>query len=266
MDDIILDIKNKLQIEIDEIEKYDDGTTDSLVFSVNKKYLIKTMTESELNYQIEFFKYYNQNKWFQDLVYVNKELGYICFLFIDGLNLKKIKLDPKKIVDELYQITRSYVKYNADFYGYLEYSKNDPYEFLLSEIEYAKEKISNIDATKVYIALNNLKKYKISKYLLHGDFGAHNFLIENNTLRVIDPYPLVFDPLYDFYFAVLSSSLLFVEIDYLLKFSDRDIEYKKNLFIIVFYIRLSRSYMYDKENFNVYLNIYNNLENYLWKK
>ena len=261
MDIIIENIKEKLNVKINNIGSFNDGTTNSLVFCINHKYLIKTIDKEELDNQIKFLEFYKDNKYFQDIIYVNKKLSFICFKYIKGLKIKDININPLIFIKKIYFITKSYKEIDSDFYGYLNYKSNTSYEFLISEIEYAKDKIPFIDDSKVYHALNNLNKYKVCKYLLHGDFGVHNFLIDKNIIKVIDPYPLVFDPLYDFYFACLSSSLLFINFDYLLKFYDRDINYKKNLLLIVFYIRMSRSYIYDKEHFNNYLDIYNNMEN-----
>ena len=259
MDNILEDICLKLNIKIESIESYKDGATNSLVFSINNKYLIKTMNNSELKIQKEFFDYYLDNPFFQKIIYLNDKLNYICFKFIEGNKFKNINYDIKKIIDEIYNITKSYKKIDVDYYGYLDYKVKIPYEFLLSEIEYASSKIPNINKDKVYESLDIVKNYQIAKYLLHGDFGVHNFLFSNDKLKVIDPMPLVFDPLYDFYFAVLSSNFLFNDMDDIYKYYDRDLIYKKNLLLIVFYIRMSRAYVYDKEHFEDYLKIYKKL-------
>ena len=257
MEELLNDVKQNLKIEIKSIKHYTDGTTESLVFSINEKYLIKKIDPQDYFNQIIFFEYYSKSSSFSKLIYGNHRLSYICFEFIKGEKLWKEKmLDPTLIISNIYSITKEYLPYDSTFYGYLNYPNKTPYEFLKSEIEYAKEKIKEIDSSKVYEALETLKNYEIPKYLLHGDFGVHNFLLEQNRLRVIDPMPLVFDPLYDFYFAVLSSSFLLLDTKYLLSFYDRPMKYKKNLFLIVFYIRMSRAFMYDKDHFKEYQDRY----------
>jgi len=262
MEKILINLEKKLKIKVKHIEKYHDGTTNALVFCVNNTYLIKKMSRKELNTQILFFDFYKDNNYFQKIVYVNKRLCFICFRYLNGILFNKNKqINKLKIIDEIYSIVKSYKKVNNNFYGYLEYPKISAIDFLKSEIEYAKEKLKklNIDDSKVYIALNKFKNIKIDKYLLHGDFGVHNFLINNKYLRVIDPMPLVFDPLYDFYFAILSSNLLFVDLSYIFKYFNHDLNYKKNLLLIVFYIRMSRAYLYDVDHFKDYLRIYETL-------
>ena len=263
MKEIIEDVKLKLNIKIENITSFNDGTTNSLVFSINNKYLIKMMSKEELLNQKIFFDLYYDNKYFQKVIYYNEELNYICFNFIEGVKFKN-NYDSNLALNEIYNITSSYKKYKSDYYGYFDYPCKTAYDFLLSEVEYAKEKIEFIDNSKVYSSLNYFKNIKVSKYLLHGDFGVHNFIVSNNSIKVIDPMPLVFDPLYDFYFASLSSTFSFKNIKMILDYYDRDIDYKKNLFIIVFYIRMSRAFVYDKEHFNDYLELYRECED-LWK-
>ncbi len=97
------------------------------------------------------------------------------------------------------------------------------------------------------------------QYLLHGDFGTHNFLIEDGKIRVIDPMPAVGDYLYDFYFALLSNVSIFLELsaDYIYSFfTDRDLEYKKALTIVALYVRMSRAALYDKDRLQSYIQLY----------
>ena len=75
---------------------------------------------------------------------------------------------------------------------------------------------------------------------------------------IIDPMPVVGDWLYDFYYAVLSSKKIFMntEMDSIIQAFDVDYTYQISLFTSVLFIRLSRAYVYDKENFETYLNAY----------
>lgn len=262
---IIEDISFRLKINIDKnkINYFTDGSTDSIVFSIDNKYLIKTVDELTLKTQVEFFNLY-KNDYFQKIIYYNEKLKYICFEYIQGNLFKNEKhIDYNDITTQIYNIVSNYKKYDYDNYGYLFEDHKSWYEFLKSEVEYSKKSIEslNIDISKVENALKIIKKYKVDKYLIHGDFGVHNFLINKSNIKVIDPMSVVGDYLYDFYFALLSSANIIknIKIDDMLNFFDRNINYKKSLFIIVFYIRMCRCYIYDKDNFNVYLKTYNNL-------
>jgi fructosamine-3-kinase len=98
------------------------------------------------------------------------------------------------------------------------------------------------------------------QYLMHGDFGTHNFLLEaDGTIRVIDPMPMVGDRVYDFYFAVLSNVGIFRNLgeDYLAQFfSDVDLRYRRALMTIALYVRMSRAAYYDNEHLPDYEKLY----------
>ena len=258
---IISDIEKKLNIEFDKsnVHYFTDGATDSIVFAIDNKYLIKTVDELTYKVQLEFLSNYN-NDYFQKLVYSNNKLSYLCYEYIDGCKMCKLNnVDINDIIKQIYNITSSYKKYEYDGYGYLfdDYKKSW-YQFLFDEVNYSKQEIENISMSKVEIALDTIKKYVIDKYLIHGDFGTHNFLINNNQIKVIDPMGVIGDYLYDFYFAIFSDSLIFTktDLDYILSFYDNDLEYKKALLTIVVYIRMSRAHKYDINNFDKYVELY----------
>ena len=71
--------------------------------------------------------------------------------------------------------------------------------------------------------------------------------------------PVVGDYLYDFYFSIFSDTDIFTTttIEELLKYYDREIEVKKAMITITFFIRMSRAFVYNKEKFDTYLKYYN---------
>lgn len=259
VDLILHDIEQKLQITInkDTIIYYTDGATDSVVFSIDKKYLIKTVDEITLKNQIEFLKIYNDLDCFQKVILFNKELGYICFEYIEGTKYNKTIVDAKDAINQIYGIVSNYKSIDYNSYGYLrEDTHNNWSDFLKKEVEYSREAINKLDFSmeKVNNALRNICSKNVEKYLIHGDFGTHNFLVSNGKILVIDPMPVVGDYLYDFYFAIFSNVNIFskVDVEYILNFGDYDLEYKKDLMNVVFFIRMCRAWVYDKEHFDIY--------------
>jgi hypothetical protein len=262
MNDLIKqDIEEKLNLKFDEqdINYFTEGATDSVVLSINDKYLIKTVDENTLKVQEEFLNEYKSD-FFQKIIYVNKELLYICYEFIEGEKFNKSKVSVDKLIKDLYTITSNYSLYDYDGYGYLfsDYGKTWR-QFLEDEVIYSKQEIEDINIDKVMKALDIIQKYPVKQYLIHGDFGTHNFLFNNDELKVIDPMGVVGDYLYDFYFSILSNSKIFLNVDInkVLEFFNRDIEYKRALFLVVLYIRMSRAHHYDIDNFEKYLKLYN---------
>lgn len=253
IDNIINDIEKKLDINInkDKIKYFNDGVSSSIVFKYDK-YLIKTTNEKELDAYIEFFNQYKLDC-FQKIICYSKELSYICFDFIEGSLFKENKLDPKDVVKQLYEITSNYKEYNYDAYGYLEEEKFTWHDFLMDE-SYREEDSKKIDYSKLFDKFDVIDKYDSPKYLIHGDFGTHNFIVNNKKIYAIDPIPLVGDYLYDFYFAIFTDVKIFkdLDVDFILSFFDRDYEYKKALMTICFYIRFRRTFKYNPEDVKTY--------------
>ena len=163
-------------------------------------------------------------------------------------------------MEQVYNIVNNYKEYNHDYYGYLYEDEKTWYEFLKDEVEYSNKKMqeANINLDKVNNALKIIKEYTTPKYLIHGDFGVHNFIVNNNHIHIIDPMPVVGDYLYDFYFSLYSDTDLFtnLNIEEILSYFDRDIKIKKALLTIIFFIRMSRAYVYDKPFFHLYTKYY----------
>ena len=263
MNDFIkADIENRLKIKIDdcEIHYFTEGATDSTVFSIHNKYLIKTFKETEFDIQVEFLNKY-KNKYFQKIIYMNKDLLYICFEFVEGTKFKIDDINIEQVLNDVYNICSHYELVDYDGYGYLDGELNKSWkDFLFEEIIYSKSEITNVDISKIFNALDVIQKYKCDKYLIHGDFGTHNFLINNGEIRVIDPMGVIGDYLYDFYFALLSNKDLFMNIslERILSYFDKEMEYKKALLYIVIYIRMSRAHKYDINSYANYLELFNN--------
>lgn len=254
IDNIIIDLEDKLGIKIDKsnIKYFNDGVSGSIVFKYDK-YLIKTTDIKELEAYLEFFNLYKQDC-FQKVICYNKELLYICFNFIEGELFRNNPIDSKDFVNQVYDITKNYKEYDYDAYGYLEEDKMSWLDFLKDE-SYREEDKIDIDYSLLFDSYKIIEKYDVNKYLTHGDFGTHNFIVNNNKIYVIDPIPLVGDPLYDFYFSIFTDANVFknLDVNYILSFyNDRDYEYKKALMIICFFIRLRRSSKYNPEDLPIY--------------
>ena len=257
MKNILEDIKEKLNIEFtnEDIHEFSEGKSEAKVFSICDKYLIKCSNEYDLNV-IETFLSKEENKYFQKLYYVNHELGYACISFLPGKKYDG-SLDLDYYINTVYDITTNYKKIDYEGFGYLNDDHKTWPEFLTSEIDYSNSITvgENLDDSAVREAINIISEYTIEPFLMHGDFGTHNFIINDNKLYVIDPMGIVGDPLYDFYFACFSDPDIYTKLDLseLLKFYDRDIRYKKAMMIVQFYIRLCRTYKYAREDYPTYI-------------
>lgn len=258
---IFADIYKKLGVDLSREKPvfYTDGATESRVFSINDKYLIKITSRETVRTQSEFLQKVSHPA-FQKLLCFDVDLHYECYEFIEGKHYTKAPLEAREAINQLAGIVNSYPEYKHDGYGFLENEKLSWREFLLDEIEYAKKRIPDISQERVLKALVIAGANNPRQYLMHGDFGAHNFLISNDVIRAIDPMPMVGDKIYDFNFAILSNVRIFSELGlgYILSFfDDYDKEYKKALLTIALYVRMSRAAAYDKDNLGRYIELYN---------
>ena len=257
---VIADISTKLNIDLAGIEPnyYTDGATDATVFSLANKYLVKITDLNTIRTQAEFLKE-NPNGVFQDLLCSDEELGYECFEFVDGVHYDGSLIDAKVATEQIAEIVRNYRKYPHEGYGFLNEEHVTWRAFLLDEIEYARRTIPEVSTEKVMSALEVAGAEEPEQYLMHGDFGTHNFLLENGKIRVIDPMPVVGDYLYDFYFALLSNVEIFTRLgaDYIYGFfPERELSYKRAILTVALYVRMSRAATYDKENLPAYFDLY----------
>lgn len=257
---VIADIEQRLGADLSGVVPhfYSDGATDATVFNLADKYLVKITDLNTIRTQAEFLQE-NPNDVFQSLLCSNEKLGYECFEFIDGIHYDEGLIDAKVATEQIAEIVRNYRKYPHDGYGFLNEEHVSWRAFLLDEIEYARRTIPNVSTEKVMSALEVAGRENPEQYLLHGDFGTHNFLLEGDKIRVIDPMPVVSDYLYDFYFALLSNVEIFTRLgaDYIYSFfPERDGSYKRAILTVALYVRMSRAATYDKKNLPAYFDLY----------
>ena len=258
---VVRDIERQLDCSMRDLAPtfYSDGATDATVFSLGGKYLVKMTNLETVQTQKTFLDAVPEGR-FQKLLCSNESLGYECFEFIDGAHYSDAPLEAHEAVEQIAEIVRQYPEYEHDGYGFLGEEKPTWREFLLDEIEYAAQRIREVSQEKVMAALETVGNYAPKQYLMHGDFGTHNFLVSDGKIRVIDPMPVVGDRLYDFFFAILSDTDIFAElgIDYYMDnfFDGYKPEYMKALLIIALYVRMSRAAVYDEENLGKYKKLY----------
>ena len=256
------DIEKKIGVSLcdEELKFYYDGSTDSIVFNVLDKYIVKITNERTVRNQ-QLFLSKNTHPAFQHLLCSDEKLHYECFEFIDGVHYSSHPIEKRQATEQLAKIVQSYAKFPHEGYGFLDDEKATWADFLLDEIDYAKRRIPSISQARVMAALDVVREFpEPEQYLMHGDFGAHNFLSEGGqTIRVIDPMPMVGDRMYDFYLAVLSNVAIFRDLgeEYLMQFfADADLRYRRALMVIALYVRMSRAAHYDNEHLPDYERLY----------
>ena len=249
---IINEVLKKVNEPYIEHIYFTDGA-DSRVMLLNNKYLIKQNNLNSIKAEIEFFES-TFSTFFQKIVYYPQNFEYVVYNFIPGKPMKKIT-NSKEIISKILEITKTFSYSSKPGFGYLGEEFNTWEEFLNHEA-FHRQNIDDIDKSKIQNAIKLLENYPFGKKLIHGDLGTHNF-IENNGkfVGIIDPQPILGDPLYDILFAICSNVGLLdtYSLDELYILINEPKEKIKAMLIVVLYARISRALKYHPNDIPFYL-------------
>lgn len=258
-------VLKKLDIPYESVKYFSDGVS-SRVFLLNDHYLVKQNTPTLLKAETVFLNQMNSNI-FQKIVYADNNYDFVVYDFIPGDMMKKVD-DINETLKSIVNITSKYPKYTGKGFGFLNEEFNSWSEFLEDEIKYSSKTVYPYikNNNNVYKCINILEKYPFEKKLLHGDFGTHNFVKVNGKLAgIIDPMPIIGDPLYDSLFAMVSNKdfLSSLSLENLVKLTNEPKEKLKAMLTIVTYSRISRCIKHQPDDVETYIKFWDklNLEN-----
>ncbi len=212
---IIEELKNKQIIQplIKEFDILKGGTTSQIFLLYDDSqplYVIKLNDAITLEAETKFLKFYNHVELLPRLIYVDPLYRYIVYTFINGEtnyptgNKQSILQTLVKDFIHFYQP----IKHNG--FGYMDEPVQTWTEFLRNSATESKNIIGAILSEEDHhfilqlIDRNRLKER--GQYLLHGDCGIHNFIFYKGHLHgIIDPTPIIGDPIYDLIYAFCSS-------------------------------------------------------------
>ncbi len=256
---VIKKVLNKLDIPYESHKYFNDGHS-SKVFLLNDHYLVKQNKQSLLKAEVQFLNL-NNSKVFQKIVYADSNYDFVVYDFIQGNMMKSVD-DIEDTLKSIFKITSNYKNYTGYGFGYLNEKFESWSKFLDDEIKYSSLTVNPYipDNSNVYKCINILEKYPFDKKLLHGDFGTHNFVKENGKLiGVIDPMPIIGDPLYDLLFAIVSNKdiLKNITLEKIYSLANEPKEKINAMLTIVLYSRIARCIKYQPQDIDTYLNYWN---------
>ncbi|WP_019244277.1 MULTISPECIES: phosphotransferase [Bacillus] len=217
--DIILQLVQKGIFKENELsyKKLDGGTSSHIVIIediAKQQYILKCNESSIIQEEIQFLHFYQDICYFPKVLYRDSSFEYFIYHFLKGSTIQAHK--NKKAV--LVQLTENVFNYykplsTINGWGWTNYPCSSWHEFSQNEVASVEEIIgshllNSEDIKLVHNIMKRLeKKHSLQQpYLLHGDCGFHNFLFIDETISgVIDPMPLIGDPLHDLLFAFCSS-------------------------------------------------------------
>jgi hypothetical protein len=206
--------KHILKQEGYNIKTLTGGTTSKLFMLESQdspKLILKFNKPRVIQSEVYFLKKYEDIQIFPKVLYVAETFNYMLYSYVEGLtnypgNNKAAIL--KNIVHAVINHYKPVPDYKG--WGWIDEPTDSWGDFLLNEVEYAKDSVNQVLNQENEILVRKLIEkfmvYEGEAFLLHGDLGIHNFLFQDNIISgVIDPTPVLGYPLYDLIYAFCSS-------------------------------------------------------------
>ncbi|MEJ9112030.1 aminoglycoside phosphotransferase family protein [Bacillus paramobilis] len=187
-----------------------NGGTTSTVYLLDEKYVVKLNEAEVIREEAHFLSFYEGNTLFSKLLYKEPLHTYIVYSFLEGSTWceqghKRSTL--RTLVKEV--INKYKIVPEADGWGWKENPVQSWNKFLTTNVMEAYENVRRYISEEEYrtvLKLANRDAGVNQPFLLHGDFGFHNFIFRENRLHgVIDPLPVLGEPLYDLIYAFCST-------------------------------------------------------------
>jgi len=213
--------------------------------------------------EVEFLEINKGIPYFQKISYVDDSGEFVVYEFIPGERVETVD-KTKVLLNTLYDVVSQYHVHHGEGYGYLENPQESWAKFLYDQFSAVHEELKRHipDTEPLTSALDIVCEYPFKKKLLHGDFGVHNFIFHEEELAgIIDPTPIIGDPLYDLIFAVCSEVhfLKSVSVKQIAKLTGEPERKVLNLLIIVLYCRISTCLYWHPHDLEEYLEIWEKL-------
>lgn len=235
-----------------------------LLESAGRKYVVKGNTEAVIRSEVDFLRYYEGLHMMPELLYTDALYQYIVYAFIEGeAEYRGGKKEVLKIL--VSQLINHYRPAKNNGWGWVDEPSDSWQDFQTKEVAYAHPIIGSHLEDEVHAFIANLSlhsTFKGSRYLLHGDCGMHNFIFSEGILHgVIDPTPVIGDPVYDLIYAFCSSpedltKETVLEGFQLLRVGQAGEQELFEQILIALYIRLETCLRHHPEDFREYINAF----------
>jgi fructosamine-3-kinase len=261
-------VHNKIiHSEPTKIEPLHGGTVSKL-FLLNvddRKYVVKSNEPQVIESEANFLHFYNGSKLLPKLIFVENTNKYILYSFLSGTT-KYVEKNKKEILKVLVEgLINLYRPAPKDIgWGWADEPADSWNSFLFNEMLAAQKIIhSRLELNDHHYVFSLVEKIsqKIRPYFLHGDCGLHNFIFNEGQLSgVIDPTPIIGDPLYDLIYAYCStpdeltketidSAVNYLNLDY-----ENGISFLYEKVLIGLYLRLGLAIKHQPGYINEYIN------------
>ncbi|MFG6494718.1 aminoglycoside phosphotransferase family protein [Fictibacillus sp. UD] len=203
-----------LNSEIIEYKPLTGGTVSQLFLlhtEDGNHYVVKSNEPRITQSEADYLKSYAKLELLPNLHYVEQSHKYLVYSFIDG-STNYVSNNKQELLVRLVQNLINHYKTvpERNGWGWADEPTDSWHSYLLNRTMDAKKVLNSYleddDHDLVFDLVQEVKDVELQPYLLHGDLGVHNFIFNNGHLNgVIDPTPVIGDPLYDLIYAFCSS-------------------------------------------------------------
>ncbi|WP_414042506.1 aminoglycoside phosphotransferase family protein [Macrococcus sp. EM39E] len=182
------------------------GTSSTVFFidDYSKKFILKLNEEKIIQSEVAFLKRYAHLAAFPNVISTDDR----TFILMEWLAGEMLSKDYSKM--KLLQSIAFMKQYDhcGQEIGYLSDLKDDFKIFLKDELELQRLILSDyIDIDLLLETLHSTALPEEIPTYVHGDFGYHNMMLHDGTIRVIDPTPMQNLILYELLFLYFSSPM-----------------------------------------------------------
>ncbi|WP_186763941.1 aminoglycoside phosphotransferase family protein [Planomicrobium sp. CPCC 101079] len=177
-------------------------------------FVIKSNKPDIVKSEAEFLDLYRDIPLLPELIYTDPTNKYIIYTYIPGATVNVSTPNKKEILQAMVvDLLNNYKTVSStEGWGWRDSPINSWGNFLLTEVRRSSEVLTDhllkVDVELVMALTMRAGRYESlgDPFLIHGDCGIHNFIMEDGRLSgVIDPAPVYGPPLYDLIYAFCSS-------------------------------------------------------------
>ncbi|WHY27257.1 phosphotransferase [Bacillus wiedmannii] len=239
-----------------------NGGTTSTVYLLDGKYVVKLNKAEVICEEVCFLQFYKRNDSFPKLLYKDSFNRYIVYSFLEGTTSCKPGHKRDVLCKLVKEVCNKYeIIPKANGWGWKDSQVQSWTGFLKVNVMEAYENVRRYISKEEYRIVLKLAKRDAEinqPFLLHGDLGFHNFIFQENKLHgVIDPLPVLGDPIYDLIYAFCSTpeDLTKEAINYVMKqcvFHKTDRELYEEI-VIGLYLRIDTCLRHHPKDLEDYL-------------
>jgi hypothetical protein len=180
-----------------------------IVCAGERKYVFKAGEPAVLAAEVRYLLKYRGISLLPALHHVDAEFHFLVMEYVAGETNNPVSNKKALLTALVQQVINHYEPVSdTDQWGWVDAPQASWRSFLIQEVLIERRTIGDHLSEEEHQFILDIAESKsaTTPYLLHGDFGVHNFLFDEEKLvGVIDPFPVIGEPIYDLVYAFCST-------------------------------------------------------------